>query len=128
MAQFKNIANKRIFNDSASKNRHRKLGDDGEYDDPDESKPRTTPNNQKLVFDDDGNVSSNVPKAGRTSTVQQHQQQRGGVDVDTKWYQLYSMHNKHGELDEMKEAEIVELTKLCRTCFESELAGLQKRE
>lgn len=132
MAEFKSISKKRTSNKVASeskKNRHRKLDENGEYDDPDESKPRkTATNNQKLVFDDDGNVTSAVPKAGPTAHVQRHQQQRDSTDVDTKWYQVYSMHNKHGELEEMKETEITELSKMCRTRFESELASLQKRE
>lgn len=110
--------------------RHRKHNNGQEYDDPDESKPHSKPQshqNQKVVFDDDGNTLEAGSQAAKAAAAARHQSRNGG-DVDTKWFQVYAAYNTHGELVEMKDAELAELTNTCRQCFDAELASLQKRK
>lgn len=110
--------------------RNRKHKASEEYDDPDESKPHSEPNqNRKVIFDDDGNTLAEGSKVAKATAAARHQNRHGsGNDVDTKWFQVYANYNTHGELVELKDAELVELTNTCRTCFEAELASLQKRK
>lgn len=144
MAPFKAVSAKRPFQKPAAgagrppkPRQRRQRNADGEYDDPDESKPRShaapsASGAQKLVFDDDGNTvdaHSNAGRAAQAARRQQDREARGGADdVDTKWFEVYAVHNTSGELVELKEAEQTELNNACRTSFEAELAGLQKSE
>lgn len=146
MAQFKAISAKRPFEKTKSgggaagrppnPRQRRQRNADGEYDDPDESKPRApsaSSSAQKLVFDDEGNTVAANSQAGQAAQAAHRHQDalsRGGAaDVDTKWFEVYAVHNTNAaEPVEMKESEQQELSNACRTSFEAELAGLQKSE
>lgn len=146
---FKPLNKKRPFDTTKPnklKQRRPKRGDDEEYDDPDESKPRPRTENKKLVFDDEGNTIE-APVSNGKSQRARHQSSNQ-PDIDTKWYQVvsylkffvltlyiirrvlfqFAAFNKSGELLDMKEIEVRELMKTCRTCFEAELSSLQKRK
>lgn len=101
--------------------------------------------NSKIVFDDDGKVTS---KSAAKEKSSYNSNFKNNTDVATKWYDevryfasmfFYKLshtlitiifqlaaYNTSDELVELKDAEIQELTNICKSCFESELSNLLK--
>lgn len=111
--------------DANGSNKKVYYGDDGQIVDKPVVKQKVQKNQDKAVEETIEEESADTLEIKPKKGFKKYQ--RGGDDLEIKWYQVHEEHNT-SEFKEIKDSELSTLQQLCRTSFNDEIQKLAKSE